>query len=77
MLADQLPLPTRSCVPSQAKQAQRAVRAQHSQARHQASAVDRCQLCWDSARRAQHLTLAAAQTCYLALPARWRPAGFL
>ena len=54
----------------QAKVARRAIQGQQGAARSHAAAVDHCTLCWDSNRRHSRLTLAAAQTCYLALPQR-------
>ena len=41
--------------------------------RRATSAVDNCTLCFASARRQRHLTVAIGQSSYLALPARWVP----
>ena len=54
----------------QAKVVRRELQVQRGAARSQAAAVDHCILCWDSTRRHTRLALAAAQTCYLALPQR-------
>ena len=54
----------------QAKVVRRELQGQRGAARSQAAAVDHCILCWDSNRRHTRLALAAAQTCYLALPQR-------
>ena len=44
--------------------------AQIADARRASSALDRCNLCFNSARRAKHLTIAIGQSAYLALPDR-------
>lgn len=54
----------------QEKVARRERAAQVADARRLTSALDRCSLCFASARRAKHLTLAIAQCSYLALPSR-------
>ncbi|KAK9802677.1 hypothetical protein WJX73_004828 [Symbiochloris irregularis] len=54
----------------QAKAAKRERSAQVADAKRMTSALDRCQLCFSSAARRKHLTLAIGQSAYLALPSR-------
>ena len=45
-------------------------RAQVSDYRRAASALDACTYCFASSRRPRHLTIAIGQTCYVMLPPR-------
>jgi Protein similar to CwfJ C-terminus 1 len=54
----------------QEKQASRERRAQIQDYKRVTGAIDRCQLCFASASRGRHLTVAIGQTAYLSVPAR-------
>ena len=59
----------RTCRQEQVQKRER--QATIAEYRRATSAADSCVLCFASARRQRHLTVAIGQSSYLALPARW------